>query len=228
MRSNLLAIAAVALVIPSAAAAQSVGSWGGEIGVGTDNRSKAASKTDGRPFVWALAEWSSDDGLFYAGPQFETIRGSDGGRGEITLSAGLRPEVMGFELDLNVARKQRINVQPDADENGWELTADISRSIGPASGRLQVQHAPDAAGATESFTWVAFRAGWAFSPRLEATAEIGRRDQVNSIDYTGWNLGAAYALTDTLELDVRWHDTDADQPGEQYEGALVATLGYAF
>ena len=37
-----------------------------------------------------------------------------------------------------------------------------------------------------------------------------------------------YALTDALELDLRYYDTDAHTFGEQYEDALVAKVAYAF
>ena len=57
---------------------------------------------------------------------------------------------------------------------------------------------------------------------------MGRRDQTGGPDYTGWNAGVTYALTDALSLDVRYHDTDADTVGEQYKQALVAKVAYDF
>ena len=103
-----------------------------------------------------------------------------------------------------------------------------SRSIGPASARLQVQYSPDAAGSTQSFTWIEGQIGWDFTPRLNGAAAVGRRDQTGGPDYTGWNAGVTYALTDALELDLRYYDTDANSEGEQYEEALVASVNYAF
>ena len=41
-------------------------------------------------------------------------------------------------------------------------------------------------------------------------------------------MGVTYALTDALDLDLRYHDTDAHTFGEQYEDALVAQVAYAF
>ena len=79
-----------------------------------------------------------------------------------------------------------------------------------------------------SWTWYEARIGWDFTNKLEATASIGRREQDNSIDYTGWNAGFTYALTDKLEADVRYHATNADVPGEQYADALVVGLSIAF
>jgi hypothetical protein len=65
------------------------------------------------------------------------------------------------------------------------VTADVSRSIGPASGRIRLQHSPDGA----ALTW---------------------------------------ALTRNIDVDLRYHDTDANVPGEQYVDALVAGISFAF
>ena len=59
-------------------------------------------------------------------------------------------------------------------------------------------------------------------------AAIGRREQDNSIDYTGYDIGLNYALTRNLEAELRWYGTDADVPGEQYADSLVAGVSFAF
>jgi uncharacterized protein (TIGR02001 family) len=204
------------------------GDWSFAFGAATDNRSKDASKSDGDAFVWGEAQWSSASGLFYAGPSFETVRSSTGSELELKASAGLRPQVAGFDLDFNAAWKYQVDANPGADNDAWEFTADVKRSIGPASGRLRLQYSPDSIGSTEAWTWVEARVGWDFTDRLQGTASIGRREQDNSIDYTGWNAGLTWALTRNIEADLRYHATDADVPGEQYADALVAGISFAF
>ena len=204
------------------------GAWSFAFGAATDNRSKDASKSDGDAFVWGEAEWESASGLFYAGPSFETIRSSTGSELELKASAGLRPEFAGFDLDLNAAWKYQVDANPGADDDAWEFTADVKRSIGPASGRLRLQYSPDSTGSTEAWTWIEARLGWDFTEKLQGTASIGRREQDNSVDYTGWNAGFTYALTRNIEADLRYHATDADVPGEQYADALVAGISFAF
>ena len=56
------------------------------------------------------------------------------------------------------------------------------------------------------------------------SAAVGRREQVNSRDYTAWNIGADVRLTDWASLDLRYYDTDVANPSAQYEDALVAVL----
>jgi uncharacterized protein (TIGR02001 family) len=221
------ALALLAAATPAAAQDAAPGSWTFVVGAGTDNRSKAVSKSDGEAFVWGEAEWQSASGMFYAGPSFETIR-SSGSELEVALNAGIRPEFAGFDLDLNVKHKWQVDADPGADADAWEFTADVKRSIGPASGRIRLQYSPDSTGATEAWTWAEARVGWDFTEKLYASAAIGRREQDNSVDYTGYDIGLNYALTRNLEAELRWYGTDADIPGEQYADSLVAGVSFAF
>jgi uncharacterized protein (TIGR02001 family) len=223
------ATALLATAVP--AAAQDAGpasNWSLAFGAATDNRSKGISKSNGEAFVWGEAEWESASGLFYAGPGFQTIKSSSGSELELEARAGLRPELAGFDLDLNATYKSQIDATAGFDDTAWELTADVRRSIGPASGRVRFQYSPDGMGGTEAWTWVEARVGWDFTNRLEGTAAIGRREQDNNLDYTAWNAGFTYALTDNLDADIRYYATDADVPGEQYADGLVAGISLAF
>ena len=142
--------------------------------------------------------------------------------------AGVRPEFAGFEFDLNVAHKNRFDAVPGYDNDAWDFTADMKRSIGPASARLRLQHSPDGTGSTKAWTWVEGQLGWDFTDKLSGSVAVGRREQDNAVDYTGWNVGGAYALTRNTELELRWYDNDSDLPGEQYSSALVAGINFSF
>jgi uncharacterized protein (TIGR02001 family) len=209
------------------AAAQEAGSWNYSFGAATDNRSKNASKSDGDASVYGAAEWESADGFFYAGPGFETIK-SGGSEFEAELNAGVRPQWGGFDFDFNVAHKWRLDANPGYDDDAWEFTADMKRSIGPASARLQLQHSPDGAGSVKQWTWVSARGGWDFTNKLNVSAEIGYRDQTNAVNYTGWNIGGSYLITPNMEFDLRYHDTDADDGSNQYESVVVAGINFSF
>lgn len=233
IRTLTTAAAATALLAAATTAAAQdpappSGSWSFAVGAATDNRSKAASKSDGDPFVWGQARWDSASGLFYAAPSFETVKSSTGSELELEATAGVRPQFAGFDFDFSAAYKYQVDADPGADEDAWEFTADMKRSIGPASGRLRLQYSPDAIGAGEAWTWTEAQVGWDFNDRLHASAGIGRREQDTSVDYTGYNVGISYALTRALEADLRWYGTDAEVPGDQYADSLVAGLSLAF
>jgi uncharacterized protein (TIGR02001 family) len=222
MKPLILAAAFTAL-LPTIASAQAGGDWRSQFTIGTDNRSKDQSKSEGRPFVAGSAEWNNASGLFYAGPGFETID-DNGAHVELHGVAGVRPEWRGFDLNFSAAYKWRVVADPGVDDTEFELTADASRSLGPASARVRLQYAPDAGGRTDSFTWIETRLGWEFTSRLEATAAVGQRDRHGGVDYTSWNVGMAYDLTDNLQLDLRYHDTNQEHAGVEFEDRVVAAL----
>ncbi|NJC42652.1 uncharacterized protein (TIGR02001 family) [Brevundimonas alba] len=220
--------ALLACAAPAAAQDGSMGSWSFAVGAATDNRSKDVSKSDGEPFVWGEAEWESPSGFFYAGPSFETIKASTGSDLEVALAAGIRPEFAGFDFDLKAEHKWHVGANQGADDDAWEFTGDMKRSIGPAKARLRLQYSPDGTGSTEAWSWAEAQVGWDFNEKLSASAAVGRREQDNSVDYTGYNIGLNYALTRNLEGELRWYGTDADVPGEQYADTLVAGLSFSF
>lgn len=224
------ALAATALLgcAPAASAQDFGGDWSFSFGAATDNRSKDASKSDGEPFVWGEAEWESDSGFLYVTPAFETIKASTGSDLEVALAAGIRPEFAGFDFDLKAEHKWHVDADPGADDDAWEFTADMKRSIGPAKGRLRLQHSPDSAGSGQGWMWYEAQVGWDFTDKLSGSAAIGRREQETSVDYTGYNVGVTYVLTRNMDAELRWYGTDVDAPGEQYADALVAGISFSF
>ncbi|MEH6665868.1 MAG: TorF family putative porin [Brevundimonas sp.] len=232
LRTALLAAALVGLSASAVSAQETEfrlpDGFGVEIGAGTDNRSKSASKTHGDAYAYGVVDYVPATGDFYVSGSVEGVD-SNGADWETKLLAGWAPQFAGFDLDFNAAHKWLVDPVAGADDDAWEFTANVSRSIGPASARLQYQYSPDATGSTRSFSWIEARVGWAFTPRLEGTAAVGRREQRGNIDYTGWNVGATYALTRNLDLDVRWHDTDVDLPADdKYDETLAAEIRLAF
>lgn len=222
-------VAALSLsAMPALAQAGSDSSWRLGLGAATDNRSKQISKSEGRPYAWGEADWESADGLFYGGPAFETIRGSTGSDLEVSLHAGIRPEIAGYEVNLNVKRQWHVDALPTADDNAWELTADVARAIGPARGRLRLQHSPDGTGSTGAWVWVEGQVEWEFTPRLSGSASLGRRSQDRGADYTGWSVGAAWRLNRAASLELTYHGNDASAAGRRYDDALVLGVGVAF
>lgn len=218
---------ALALTAAPALAQDAPGQWSVGFGAGTDNRSKAASKSMGQEYVWVSADWESDSGFVYVGGGFEGIE-SNGSDTEGELGLGIRPQLAGFDLDLNATHKWQLDANPGADDDAWEFTADVKRSIGPASARLRLQYSPDGTGSTEAWTWVEARAGWDFTEIVSASAGVGRREQDNAIDYTGYDAGVSWAIGKHAELDVRWFGTDGPGSDPRYADSLVAEISFGF
>ena len=217
--------AAALLAMPMAAQAQS--SWDVSAGATTDNRSKDASKSDGKPSVWGEALWNSASGMFYAGPAYETLN-MGGAELGYAFFAGARPSFAGFDFDLQTSYKALVEADKGFDDGTFEVKVDAMRAVGPVKTRLRAEYSPDGLGGTEEWSWVSAQVAYPLTRTLTASAEIGYRDQENNIDYTGYNAGVTYAVAPRLGLDVRWHGTDANIPGEQHNDRFVASVTYGF
>ena len=230
------ALAAALALLPAAALAQDRDNarysggepshWSFELGAGSDNRSKGASKSDSSPYVFGEVQWNAASG-FYADLEFETID-SSGSHVETEAEAGWQYSALGFDFDTSASHKWRVGAVEGHDAAAWESQFDVITDFGAVDPRFRVEHSPDGLGSTEAWTWVEGRVRFPLTVRLKASATLGRREQDKAPDYTGWNAGVAYALTDTTGLDLRWHGTDAGDDGEQYENALVASVLIAF
>lgn len=224
------------LLLPSLAAAQdrdntrysgdTPGHFSFELGGGTDNRSKGASKSGNAPYVFGEVQWNASSG-FYADLEFETIE-SSGSSVETEAEAGWQYSALGFDFDTSASHKWRLGAVEGHDDAAWEYQVDVIKDFGAVDTRLRVEHSPDGLGSTGAWTWIEGRIRFPLTNSLKASATLGRREQDNSPDYTGWNAGVAWTLSDTTSLDVRWHATDVEEQGEQYEDALVASVLVAF
>ena len=232
----LLCLLALAGGLPNAVAAQDrdtaryrperASHWSFEVGAGTDNRSKGASKSGSDPYVFGDVQWNGANG-FYADAEFETID-SSGSSVETEVEAGWQYSALGFEFDTSASHKWRLGAVAGHDDAAWEYQFDVIKDFGAVDTRVRIEHSPDGLGSTRASTWVEGRVRFPLAERLKASVTLGLREQDKAPDYTGWNAGVAWALTDTTALDLRWHGTDAQDQGDQYEDALVASILVSF
>lgn len=87
---------------------------------------------------------------------------------------------------------------------------------------------PDGTGSTRQWTWVSARGEWAMSDVLVLSGGVGHRDQDLGVDYSVWDLGASAKVNDSLEVDLRYHDTSANAHSAQYGSAIVIGLEASF
>ena len=133
LRSLTIAVLLTAATATPALAQSAPGEeWSFEVGAGTDNRSKGASKSGNDGYVFGSATWESADGLFYVSPAVETIQ-AGGSNVEAEVALGYQPEAFGYEFDFNVAYKNRLDANDGYDNDTVEFGANISRAVGPAT-----------------------------------------------------------------------------------------------
>ena len=63
--------------------------------------------------------------------------------------------------------------------------------------------------------------------KLSLSGAVGIQTFEDADEYTTWNVGLGYALTDKLGIDVRYHGTDVDDV-DLYDDRVVASLKATF
>lgn len=167
-------------------------------------------------------------GSFYAGAWTSNVDFGDDTDLEVDIYGGYRTEAAGFALDLGVVGYLYTSAPDGADYDYVELKAAASRAVGPVTLGGVVYYSPDFFGAADEEAWY-WEGNLAFTPAEDWTVSGALGVQVLDVsdDYTTWNLGVAYAATDNLVLDVRYHDTDLDDLPIA-EGRVVATVKASF
>ncbi len=166
-------------------------------------------------------------GGFYAGGWASTIDFGDATDAEIDVYGGYRTEAGGVALDFGVIGYFYTDAPSGADYDYVEYKAAASRAIGPATAGVAVYYSPDFFGADETATYL--EGNLAFTPidKVTVSGAVGKQWLDVTDDYVTWNVGAAYALTDNLVFDVRYHDTDVDN-APLYDGRVAASLKLVF
>lgn len=225
-RNGALFTAALAAVLLIAAPAAADPEFEGQVGVASEYMGKGLGKSNGE-IAWS-GQFEVSQGDFHASVFASTAELSQGSDSEIITTVGWAPEALGFEWDFSVLNRDLPGTAAGIDSNYWEYQADVSRSVGPVSGRVRVNYTPDGFAGTKEAWWVEAQAGYKISGKTRATAALASRRAHGGADYTAWNVGVKQKLTDAVALDVRWYDTDEHDLGDSYEGRLVGALTFTF
>lgn len=199
------------------------------VAASTDYVFRGVSQTGEDPAISAGVDLTS--GAFYVGAWASNVAfpGDDDTNAEVDLYGGWRGEVAGWALDLGGVAYLYANQPDGADYDYVEARVAASRAIGPATIGAAVFWSPDFFGASEDeATYVEANAAFAPAERWTVSGALGRQFVSSDFDYTTWNVGAAYQLTDNVTFDVRYHDTDEHDFGDIYGSRGVATLKAVF
>lgn len=224
-RIGALFMAAFAMVL-FASPALADPEFDGQVGVASEYIGKGIGKSAGE-IAWS-GQFEVSQGDFHASVFASTAELSQGSDAEIITTVGWAPEIAGFEVDLAVLNRDLPGTAAGVDSNYWEYQADVSRSVGPVSGRFRVNYTPDGFARTKEAWWVEAQAAYKISGKTKASAAVATRRAHGGADYAAWNVGVKQKLTDAVSLDLRWYDTDKHDLGEPYEGRLVGALTFAF
>ena len=221
MRTALACAAAVAVLLTAgAASAQEAPEVAWNLGVTSDYVFRGYSQTSEDPAIFGGVDVTA--GSFYAGAWASNVDFGDDTDAEFDIYGGYRTEVSGFAVDVGVVGYLYVSQPAGADYDYAELKAAASRAFGPVTLGAAVYWSPDFFGADEEATYV--EANAAFSPAAKWTVSgaVGHQALDVNADYATWNAGVAYAFSDNVAIDVRYHDTDVTGPlsDDRVVGAL--------
>jgi len=227
--SALAGAAALALMASAGAASAQDVAVTANIAVTSDYVFRGFSQSNEDPAVQGGVDVTVGSS-FYAGVWASNVDFGDNTEAEIDVYGGFRGETKGYSWDVGLIT---YLYAPGAnqDYDYVELKAAGSRAIGPVTAGAAIYFSPDFFGADKAATYAELNASYATPVTgLSVSGAVGEQWLSVSDDYATWNLGATYAFAGTpLSLDVRYTDTDVDNPAIPIsDGRVFATVKATF
>ena len=198
------------------------------VGAATDYVFRGVSQTDENPQVFGGVD-ATLGSIAYAGVWASNVDFGDSTDFEFDLYAGVRPTVGAVSLDLGVTYYGYADQPSGANWDYWEGKIAASVPAGPATLGAAVFYSPEFTGKTGEAWYYEANATVAIpNSRFSVSGAVGHQTVDEAGDYTTWNLGVGFALTDNIGIDVRYWDTDVHEWGKLYDSRVVAGLKLAF
>lgn len=210
-----LAAAAASLCFVGAAQAQedSGPSFSFNLGAASEYVFRGFSQTDEDPQVFGGIDASY--GIAYAGVWASNVDFLDSTDVEFDLYAGIKPTAGPVTFDLGVIYYGYTSQPSGADYDYWEGKVAASVPAGPATLGAAIYYSPDFFGAADdAFYYEANVAVAIPDSKFTVSGALGRQEQDGGLDYTTWNVGVGFALTDNVAFDVRYFDTNASSTAD--------------
>ncbi|WP_269716291.1 TorF family putative porin [Caulobacter sp. NIBR2454] len=222
-----LCAATASFLMAGAAAAQDSGpTFSFNLGLTSDYVFRGVTQTDQEPALQGGVDMSA--GVFYAGIWGSNVDFFDETDAEVDVYFGVKPTFGPISADFAAIYYGYVNEPNGADYAYWEFKAAGSVPVGPGSIGTALYVSPDFFGSVGEAAYYEVNGAFPVMDKLSLTGALGRQDLEGNGDYTTWNLGAAYALTDNLSIDLRYHDTSKHEFGEYYEESFVASIKATF
>lgn len=198
------------------------------IGAASDYVFRGVSQTDENPQIYGGAD-ATIFGIGYAGIWASNVDFNNSTDMEYDLYVGVKPTVGPVSLDIAYIYYGYTNQPAGPDEAYSEFKLAGSIPAGPATVGAAVYYSDDFFGETGPATYYEINGSMPIGEtKFSVSGALGHQVVKGDFDYTTWNLGVGYAINDHLGVDLRYHDTDADNFGDIYEGRVVLGLKATF
>ena len=198
------------------------------VGANTDYVFRGISQTDEDPSVFGGID-ATIGSIGYAGVWVSNVDFGNGTDAEFDLYAGIKPVVGPVTFDIGVLYYGYVDQPSGSNEDYWEGKVTASVAAGPATLGAAFFYSPSFFGKTGDATYYEVNGALPIGDtKFTISGALGYQQVKGPADYTTWNLGVGYALTDHIGLDVRYFDTDEHGFGKIYGSRVVAGVKLTF
>ncbi|MEO8115673.1 MAG: TorF family putative porin, partial [Phenylobacterium sp.] len=205
LKLSLLAAAAT-LAVGSAAHAEDAKPFAVTFNVGaaTDYVFRGVSQTDSNAQFFAGAD-ATIGSMGYAGVWVSNVDFGNDTSAEYDLYGGFKPTLGPVALDLGVIYYGYANKPDGPDEAYWEGKIAGSVPAGPATLGAAVYYSPEFFGETGAATYYEVNGSVPIpNSKFSVSGAVGHQAIDAGGDYSTWNLGVGWAVTDHFGFDLRY------------------------
>ena len=194
------------------------------IGANTDYVFRGVSQTDEDPSIFGGVD-ATIGSIGYAGVWVSNVDFGNGTDAEFDLYAGVKPVLGPVSFDIGVLYYGYIDQPSHSNEDYFEGKVAASVAAGPATLGAAFFYSPSFFGKTGDATYYEVNGALPIGDtKFTVSGALGYQQVKGPADYTSWNLGVGYALTDHIGLDVRYFDTDEHKFGSIYDSRVVGGI----
>jgi uncharacterized protein (TIGR02001 family) len=157
---------------------------------------------------------------------------------EYDLYGGWRPTIAGINFDLGYIYYGYTHQPQGLRESYSELYLKATKALGPVTLGVSAYDSPNFPGTMGRAEYYEANIAYAFNPVWSISGAVGRQFESNTVftddgsradfNYSTWNAGVTYAVSDHVSLDVRYWDTDQHAAGDIYHSHAVASVKATF
>ncbi|HEY3697271.1 TorF family putative porin [Phenylobacterium sp.] len=172
----------------------------------TSGKSAAQGGVDVTAGMFYAGTWLSnvDFGATASDPQNKTSI-------EYDLYAGVRPVLGPLNLDVGVIRYGYTDSPKAAHYDYWEGKILASHTMGPATIGAAFYYSPEFFGKVGDAEYYELNGAYTLSNKATISGAFGYQDLQKSkagiSNYSTWNIGVGYPVTDHIAVDLRYVDT---------------------
>ena len=201
------------------------------LGAATEYVFRGFSQTDEDPQVFGGVD-ATIGSIGYAGVWVSNVDFLDSTDFEFDIYGGIKPTLGAVTFDIGGIYYGYADQPSGADYDYFEAKVAASIPVGPGTLGAALFYSPDFFGVADDAIYYEVNGAVTIpETKFSISGALGYQEQDGGLDYTTWNVGVGFALTDNIGLDVRYFDTDAsdnaDPPGYG-DGRIVGGIKLVF